>query len=75
MRSNCNGKIMPSSESEVVRNDTFLSKLEKEVMVLSAKYGLGEVLFRERNPLNNNSSNSFYIRAPKNWSNQQIFDQ
>ncbi len=74
MRSNCNGKIMPSSESEVVRNDTFLSKLEKEVMVLSAKYGLGEVLFRERNPLNNNSSNSFYIRAPKNWSNQQIFD-
>ena len=32
------------------------------------------VLFREKNPLNNNSFASFYIRAPKTWSNQEIFD-
>ena len=69
-----NGPIMPSCESSVVQNDAFLSKLEKELIVISAKYGLGEVLFREKNPLNINSSNSFYIRAPKTWSNQEIFD-
>lgn len=69
-----NGPIMPSSESKVVQNDEFLSKLEQKLIKLSSKYGLGEILFREKNPLNNNSSNSFYIRAPKNWSNQEIFN-
>lgn len=69
-----NGPIMPSYESEVVQNDEFLSKLEKKLILLSAKYGLGEVLFREKNPLNNDSFASFYIRAPKSWSNQKIFD-
>lgn len=69
-----NGPIMPSSESKVVQNDEFLSKLEKELIVLSAKYGLGEVLFMEENPLNIDSLASFYIRAPKTWSNQEIFD-
>lgn len=65
---------MFSSESEVVRNDIFLSKLEKKVISLSDKYGLGERLFREKNPANNNSSNAFIIKAPENWSNQRIFD-
>ena len=74
LRHELNGPIMPSCESEVVRNDEFLTKLEQKLIYLSAKYGLGEVLFREKNPLNNNSSNSFYIRAPKTWSNQKIFD-
>lgn len=74
LTSDCNGKIMFSSESEIVKNDIFLSKLEKKVITLSDKYGLGNVLFRERNPLNNNSSNAFIIEAPDNWSNQQIFD-
>ena len=74
LRSDCNGTIMLSSESETVKNDIFLSKLERKLHMLSQKYGLGEVLFMERNPLNNNSSNSFCIRAPKNWSNQKIFD-
>lgn len=69
-----NGPIMSSSESKVVQNDEFLSKLEKELIVLSAKYGLGEVLFMEENPLNIDSLASFYIRAPKTWSNQEIFD-
>lgn len=41
---------------------------------MSDKYGLGEILFREKNPLNNNSSNAFIIKAPENWSNQMIFD-
>ena len=72
--SDCNGCLMPSSESEIVKNDAFLSKLEKKVISLSDKYGLGEVLFMERNPLNNNSSNSFIIQAPKDWPNQKIFD-
>ena len=74
LTSDCNGTIMLASESEVVRNDIFLSKLERKVISLSDKYGLGEVLFREKNPLNNNSSNSFIIKAPKEWSNQMIFD-
>lgn len=69
-----NGPIMPSGESEVVQNDEFLSKLEKKLILLSAKYGLGEVLFMEKNPLNNDSFASFYIRAPKSWSNQKIFE-
>ena len=69
-----NGPIMPSCESKVVQNDEFLSKLEQKLILLSEKYGLGEVLFREKNPLNNNSFASFYIRAPKTWSNQEIFD-
>jgi len=69
-----NGPIMPSYESEVVQNDEFLSKLEKKLILLSKKYGLGEVLFMEKNPLNNDSFASFYIRAPKSWSNQEIFN-
>lgn len=72
LRSDCNGTIMLSSESEIVKNNEFLSKLEQKLIDLSARYGLGDVLFREKNPLNNNSSNSFYIRAPKTWSNQKI---
>ena len=72
--SDCNGTLMLSSESKVVKNDIFLTKLEKKVISLSDKYGLGEVLFMERNPKNNNSSNSFIIRAPEEWSNQRIFD-
>ena len=28
----------------------------------------------EKNPLNDNSPNAFCIRAPKTWTNQQIFD-
>jgi hypothetical protein len=68
------GTIMPSSESKVVQNDEFLSKLEQKLIKLSSKYGLGEILFREKNPLNNDSFASFYIRAPKTWSNQEIFD-
>ena len=74
LRSDCNGTLMFPSESEVIKNDTFLSKLEKKVVSLSDKYGLGEVLFMERNPRNNNSSDTFIIRAPKEWSNQMIFD-
>lgn len=74
IRSDCNGTLMLSSESNVVKNDAFLSKLEKKVIALSNKYGLGEVLFMERNPLNDNSSNSFIIRAPEEWSDQRIFD-
>lgn len=69
-----NGPIMPSCESTVVQNDEFLCKLEQKLIDLSAKYGLGEVLFMEKNPLNNDSFASFYIRAPKTWSNQEIFD-
>ena len=74
LKSDCNGTIMLSSESEIVKNDIFLSKLEKKLHQLSNRYGLGEVLFMEKNPNNNNSSNSFCIRAPKEWSNQEIFD-
>lgn len=74
IRSDCNGTLMLSSESTVVKNDEFLSKLEKKVISLSDKYGLGEVLFMEKNPRNDNSSNSFIIRVPKEWSNQMIFD-
>ena len=74
IRNDCNGKIMLSCESEIVQNDEFLSKLEKKLITLSKKYGLGEVLFMEKNPDNYNSSNSFCIRAPKTWTNQQIFD-
>ena len=74
IRRDCNGTLMLSSESTVVKNDEFLSKLEKKVISLSDKYGLGEVLFMERNPRNDNSSNSFIIRAPEEWSDQRIFD-
>ena len=73
IRSDCNGTIMLSCESEVVRNSKALSSLEKHLIELSAKYGLGEVLFRERNPRNNNSINSFYIRCPKDWSIEKEF--
>lgn len=74
LRSDCNGTLMLSSESEFVKNDAFLSKLEKKVISLSDKYGLGEVLFMEKNPRNNNSSDAFIIKAPKEWSNQRIFE-
>lgn len=70
----CNGKIMLSSESDVVKNSIVYSELEEYLVNLSAKYGLGEVLFRERNPKNNNSTDSFYIRAPKFWSRDKIFE-
>ncbi|MBQ6099990.1 hypothetical protein [Methanobrevibacter sp.] len=70
----CNGTVMLSSESEVVKNNVAYSQLEKYLITLSAKYGLGEVLFRERNPRNNNSTDSFYIRAPKDWSIKKIFE-
>jgi hypothetical protein len=69
-----NGPIMPSSKSKTVQNDEFLTKLEAKLIELSEKYGLGEVLFMERNPLNMDSLASFYIRAPKSWPNQKIFD-
>lgn len=74
LRSNCNGTLMYSSESNVVRNDIFLSKLEQKLITLSDKYGLGDILFIERNPRNNNSFNAFIIKAPEEWSNQRIFD-
>lgn len=74
MLSDCNGTLMFSSESEIVRNDVFLSKLEQKLITLSDKYGLGDILFIERNPRNNNSFNAFIIKAPKEWSNQKIFD-
>ena len=70
----CNGTLMYSSESEIVRNDAFLSKLEKKLITLSEKYGLGDILFIERNPRNNNSFNAFIIQAPEEWSNRRIFD-
>lgn len=70
----CNGTVMLSSESEVVKNNVAYSQLEKYLISLSAKYGLGEVLFRERNPRNNNSTDSFYIRAPKDWSIEKTFE-
>lgn len=70
----CNGTMMLSSESEVVRNNFAYSQLEKFLITLSAKYGLGEVLFLEKNPKNNNATDSFYIRAPKDWSVEQIFE-
>lgn len=73
LSSDCNGTLMLSSESEIVKNDAFLSKLEK-VMSLSEKYSLGNVLFMERNPKNNNSSNAFIIEVPDEWTNQMIFD-
>ena len=38
--SDCNGTLMLSSESKVVKNDIFLTKLEKKVISLSDKYGL-----------------------------------
>lgn len=69
-----NGQIMPSCESKTVQNDEFLSKLEQKLKSLSAEYGLGEVLFMEKNPLNIDSMPAFYIRAPKSCSNQEIFD-
>lgn len=71
---NCNGTIMLSSESKVVKNTNVYSMLEKHLITLSAKYGLGEVLFREKNPKNNNSTDSFYIRAPKDWSSKKLFE-
>ena len=71
---NCNGTIMLSSESEVVKNTHVYSVLESFLIDLSAKYGLGEVLFREKNPRNNNSTDSFYIRAPKEWSSKKLFE-
>lgn len=74
MLSDCNGTLMFSSESEVVRNDAFLSKLEKKLITLSDKYGLGDLLFIERNRRNNNSFNAFIIQAPEEWSNQMMFD-
>lgn len=70
----CNGTIMLSSESEVVRNNFAYCELEKYLITLSGKYGLGEVLFRERNPRNNNSTDSFYIRSPKDWSIKKTFE-
>lgn len=70
----CNGTLMYSSESEIVRNDAFLSKLEEKLITLSDKYGLGDILFIERNPTNNNSFNAFIIQAPDEWSNRRIFD-
>ena len=48
-----NGPIMPSSESKVVQNDEFLSKLEQKLIKLSSKYGLGEILFREKKKMLN----------------------
>lgn len=72
--SDCNGTLMASCESKVVQNNAFLSKLEKKVIALSDKYSLGEVLFMERNPRNDNSLNSFIIRAPEDWSQERIFD-
>lgn len=74
LMSDCNGTLMPSCESKVVQNNAFLSKLEKKVIALSNKYSLGEVLFMERNPRNNNSLNSFIIKAPADWSQERIFD-
>ena len=44
----CNGTVMLSSESDVVKNNIVYSELEKCLISLSAKYGLGEVLFREK---------------------------
>ena len=35
---------------------------------------MGEILFLEKNPKNNNATDSFYIRAPKDWSVEQIFE-
>ncbi|WP_298521972.1 hypothetical protein [uncultured Methanobrevibacter sp.] len=64
----CNGTVMLSSESEVVKNNPAYKKLENFLIPLSAKYGLGEILFREKNPRNNNSTDAFYIRSPKEWS-------
>lgn len=69
-----NGPIMPSCDSQVVQNDEFLSKLESKLIELSEKYGLGEVLFMEKNPLNIDSMAAFYIRSPKNWSSEKTFD-
>ena len=46
----CNGTLMYASESEIIRNDAFLSKLEQKLITLSDKYGLGDILFIERNP-------------------------
>lgn len=71
---NCNGTIMLSSKSKVVKNTNVYSVLEQFLITLSAKYGLGEVLFREKNPRNNNSTDSFYIRAPKEWFNEKLFE-
>lgn len=65
---------MLSSESDVVENNAAYSRLEKFLISLSAKYGLGEVLFREKNPRNNNSTDSFYIRSPKEWSLDKEFE-
>ncbi len=48
LRHELNGPIMPSRESKVVQNDEFLTKLEQKLIHLSDKYGLGEVLFREK---------------------------
>lgn len=73
LRCDQNGPIMPSHKSNIVKNDIFLSKLEKELIFLSKKYGLGEVLFMEKNPLNIDSFHSFYISAPEDWSNKKIF--
>lgn len=70
----CNGTLMLSSESEVVRNSAALSGLEEFLRSLSPKYGLGELLFMERNPSNNNSTDAFYLRAPSNWSLDKLFD-
>ena len=74
LRSDCNGTLMFPSESKTIKNDAFLSKLEKKVVSLSEKYGLGEVLFMERNPRNINSSDTFISRAPDDWSSEMIFD-
>ncbi|MBE6490976.1 MAG: hypothetical protein E7Z83_08990 [Methanobrevibacter sp.] len=70
----CNGTMMISSESEVVQNNFAYKQLERFLISLSAKYGLDEVLFLEKNPKNNNATDSFYIRAPKDWSVEQIFE-
>lgn len=74
MIQDCNGTITLSCESDIVKNDAVLSKLEKRLMDLSLKYGLGDVLFMARNPRDNNSTNSFYIRAPKDWSDEKLFE-
>lgn len=70
----CNGTVMLSSESKIVRDNPAYCELEKFLISLSKKYGLGEVLFRERNPKNNNSTDSFYIRSPKEWSVKRTFE-
>ena len=60
----CNGTVMLSSESEVVRGNHAYCQLEKFLISLSAKYGLGEVLFLEKNPKNNNAKSAVAFILP-----------